>query len=149
MIGCSKSSKAFPNCFNGNNVIEFGKFLVKKNGINCAEKVHPALAGSWSKRCHTLGHYWPRNLFCREYVKGLDAKKPVIICGDMNVSHKEIDLKNPKTNTKNAGMHNAQCWGSMTFWCGSGSADPCLWLMDPDPAIFFIDLQDANKKLIF
>jgi exodeoxyribonuclease-3 len=47
-------------------------------------------------------------LFCREYVKGLDAKKPVIICGDMNVSHKEIDLKNPKTNTKNAGMHYAQ-----------------------------------------
>ncbi len=37
----------------------------------------------------------------------------------------------------------------MTFWCGSGSADPCLWLMDPDPAIFVIDLQDANKKQIF
>ncbi len=32
---------------------------------------------------------------------------------------------------------------------GSGSADPCLWLMDPDPAVFVIDLQDANKKLIF
>ncbi len=44
-----------------------------------------------------------------------------------------------------------QCCGSMTFWCGSGSgsADPCLWLIDPDPAIFVIDLQDANKKLIF
>ncbi len=43
-----------------------------------------------------------------------------------------------------------QCCGSMTFWCGSGSADPCLWLMDPDadPSIFTIDLQDANKKLI-
>ncbi len=26
-----------------------------------------------------------------------------------------------------------QCFGAMTFWCGSGSADPCLWLMDPDP----------------
>jgi hypothetical protein len=40
----------------------------------------------------------------------------------------------------------------MTFWCGSGSADPCLLLMDPDPdadpSIFIIDLQDANKKLI-
>ena len=33
----------------------------------------------------------------------LDAKKPVIICGDMNVAHNEIDLKNPKTNKKNAG----------------------------------------------
>ncbi len=43
-----------------------------------------------------------------------------------------------------------QCSGSMTFWCGSRSksADPCLWIMDPDPAIFYIDLQDANKKLI-
>jgi hypothetical protein len=46
-----------------------------------------------------------------------------------------------------------QCSGTMTFWCGSGSADPCLWLMYPDPvpdpAIFVIDLQDASKKLIF
>ncbi len=39
-----------------------------------------------------------------------------------------------------------QCCGSMTFWCGSGSADPCLWLMDPDPSIFIIDLQDATKN---
>ncbi len=37
----------------------------------------------------------------------------------------------------------------MTFWCGSGSADPCLWLMDPDPGIFITDLKDANKKQIF
>lgn len=41
--------------------------------------------------------------FC-SYVKTLDEKKPVIICGDMNVAHKEIDLKNPKTNVKNAGF---------------------------------------------
>ncbi len=34
----------------------------------------------------------------------------------------------------------------MTFWSGSGSADPCLWLMDPDPAFFVLDLQDASKK---
>lgn len=40
----------------------------------------------------------------RNYVSALDEKKPVIICGDMNVAHKEIDLKNPKTNTKNAGF---------------------------------------------
>ncbi|MBR4733178.1 MAG: exodeoxyribonuclease III [Lachnospiraceae bacterium] len=38
------------------------------------------------------------------YVKGLDAKKPVIYCGDLNVAHQEIDLKNPKTNHKNAGF---------------------------------------------
>lgn len=40
----------------------------------------------------------------RAYVMALDKKKPVIICGDLNVAHKEIDLKNPKTNTKNAGF---------------------------------------------
>jgi len=40
----------------------------------------------------------------KEHVKALDEKKPVIICGDMNVAHKEIDLKNPKTNKKNAGF---------------------------------------------
>ncbi|MBR5352027.1 MAG: exodeoxyribonuclease III [Prevotella sp.] len=40
----------------------------------------------------------------RAYVKGLDQKKPVIICGDLNVAHQEIDLKNPKSNRKNAGF---------------------------------------------
>lgn len=40
----------------------------------------------------------------REYVKELDKKKTVLICGDMNVAHKEIDIKNPKTNLRNAGF---------------------------------------------
>ena len=40
----------------------------------------------------------------RNYLKELDDKKPVIVCGDLNVAHKEIDLKNPKTNRKNAGF---------------------------------------------
>ncbi|MFR5876716.1 MAG: exodeoxyribonuclease III [Eubacterium sp.] len=40
----------------------------------------------------------------REYIKSLDENKPVIYCGDLNVAHKEIDLKNPKTNHKNAGF---------------------------------------------
>ena len=40
----------------------------------------------------------------RAYVCALDAKKPVIICGDMNVAHQEIDLKNPDTNHKNPGF---------------------------------------------
>ncbi len=58
-----------------------------------------------------------------------------------------------------APLTHQQCSGSMTFWCGSGSADPCCSLMDPDsdpdadadpdPSIFIIDLQDANKKRIF
>lgn len=38
------------------------------------------------------------------YLKGLEKTKPVIVCGDMNVAHKEIDLKNPKTNRRNAGF---------------------------------------------
>ena len=38
------------------------------------------------------------------YLKGLEQKKPVVFCGDLNVAHQEIDLKNPKTNRKNAGF---------------------------------------------
>ena len=40
----------------------------------------------------------------RAYLKKLEENKPVIVCGDLNVAHTEIDLKNPKTNTKNAGF---------------------------------------------
>ncbi|WP_350344650.1 exodeoxyribonuclease III [Proteinivorax tanatarense] len=45
---------------------------------------------------------WEENF--REYLKKLDEKKPVILCGDFNVAHKEIDIKNPKSNRKNAGF---------------------------------------------
>ncbi len=44
----------------------------------------------------------------RAYVKGLDEQKPVIICGDLNVAHEEIDLKNPKTNRGNAGFSDEE-----------------------------------------
>ncbi len=40
----------------------------------------------------------------RKYLKSLEENKAVIVCGDLNVAHKEIDLKNPKTNRKNAGF---------------------------------------------
>lgn len=40
----------------------------------------------------------------RRYLQGLDSRKPVVVCGDMNVAHNEIDLKNPKTNRQNAGF---------------------------------------------
>ncbi|WP_299549751.1 exodeoxyribonuclease III [uncultured Helicobacter sp.] len=40
----------------------------------------------------------------RAFLKNLESKKPVIVCGDLNVAHKEIDLKNPKTNRRNAGF---------------------------------------------
>ena len=45
---------------------------------------------------------WERDF--RSYLKGLDAKKPVVLCGDLNVAHEEIDIKNPKTNRHNAGF---------------------------------------------
>ena len=45
---------------------------------------------------------WDKDML--EYIKGLDDKKPVVLCGDLNVSHLEIDLANPKTNKKNAGF---------------------------------------------
>lgn len=45
---------------------------------------------------------WERDF--QAYICELDAKKPVVLCGDLNVAHKEIDLKNPKTNRRNAGF---------------------------------------------
>ena len=44
----------------------------------------------------------------RAYLKGLEDTKPVIVCGDLNVAHKEIDLKNPKTNRGNAGFSDEE-----------------------------------------
>ncbi|MDD7262575.1 MAG: exodeoxyribonuclease III [Fusobacterium mortiferum] len=44
----------------------------------------------------------------KSYLLELDKKKPVIVCGDLNVAHKEIDLKNPKTNRKNAGFSDEE-----------------------------------------
>ena len=58
----------------------------------------------------------------RKYVCALDKKKPVIICGDMNVAHQEIDLKNPKTNRKNAGFTDEERQ-KMTELLASGFTD--------------------------
>lgn len=44
----------------------------------------------------------------KNYLLELDKKKPIIVCGDLNVAHKEIDLKNPKTNRKNAGFSDGE-----------------------------------------
>lgn len=50
-----------------------------------------------------------------DYIKGLEKKKPVIYCGDLNVAHQEIDLKNPKTNHQNAGFTDEEraCFGKV------------------------------------
>lgn len=58
----------------------------------------------------------------RDYVCKLDEIKPVIICGDLNVAHKEIDLKNPKTNRKNAGFSDEER-AKMTELLNAGFAD--------------------------
>ncbi len=56
------------------------------------------------------------------YLKGLEATKPVVFCGDLNVAHKEIDLKNPKTNTHSAGFTQEER-GKMTTLLDSGYVD--------------------------
>ena len=58
----------------------------------------------------------------KEYVLGLDAKKPVIICGDLNVAHQEIDLKNPKSNHHSAGFSDEER-GKFTELLQSGFTD--------------------------
>ena len=56
------------------------------------------------------------------YLRGLDAKKPVIVCGDMNVAHQEIDIKNAKANRKNAGFTDDER-AKMTQLLDSGFVD--------------------------
>ena len=58
----------------------------------------------------------------RAYLTALNTKKPVIVTGDMNVAHKEIDLKNPKTNRRNAGFTDEER-GKMTQLLESGFID--------------------------
>jgi len=65
-----------------------------------------------------------------DYLLALDAKKPVVICGDLNVAHKEIDLKNPKTNVKNAGF-TPQEREKMTSLLSRGFVDS-FRLLHPD-----------------
>ena len=61
------------------------------------------------------------------YLKKLDGQKPVIVCGDMNVAHREIDLKNPKTNRRNAGFtdEEREC---MTRLLSNGFTDTFRYL---------------------
>ena len=68
----------------------------------------------------------------REFVCSLDRHKPVVICGDMNVAHEEIDLKNPKTNRQNPGFSDEER-GKMTELLAAGFVDSfrTLW---PDRA---------------
>ena len=60
------------------------------------------------------------------YLHNLDKRKPVIVCGDMNVAHQEIDLKNPKTNRRNAGFTDEERQ-KMTQLLGAGFTDTFRW----------------------
>ena len=63
----------------------------------------------------------------RKYLLKLNETKPVILCGDLNVAHKEIDLKNPKTNRRNAGFTDEER-GKMTELLSAGFTDTFRYL---------------------
>lgn len=69
------------------------------------------------------------------YLKELEKKKPVILCGDLNVAHKEIDLKNPKTNRKNAGFTDEER-GKMTDLLKDGFVDTFRYLYPDKEGIY-------------
>lgn len=70
----------------------------------------------------------------RKFLKSLDAKKPVIICGDLNVAHEEIDIKNPKTNRHNAGFTDEER-EKMTVLLNDGFTDSFRYL-HPDEVTY-------------
>lgn len=71
----------------------------------------------------------------RAYVSALDAKKPVIICGDLNVAHNEIDLKNPKTNRRSAGFTDEER-GKFTELLGAGFVDTFRYFYPEQEGIY-------------
>ncbi len=70
----------------------------------------------------------------RKFLKSLDAKKPVVICGDLNVAHEEIDIKNPKTNRRNAGFTDEER-EKMTVLLNNGFTDSFRYL-HPDEVTY-------------
>ncbi|XP_063635841.1 DNA-(apurinic or apyrimidinic site) endonuclease [Cydia splendana] len=83
----------------------------------------------------------------RKYVKALNEKKPVIICGDMNVAHNEIDLANPKANKRNAGFTPEERAG-MTDLLGDGLVDSYRHLRPDDTGAytFWTYMSNARAK---
>lgn len=71
----------------------------------------------------------------REYLLRLNKKKPVILCGDLNVAHNEIDLKNPKTNRKNAGFSDEER-EKMTTLLNLGFTDSFRYLYPDKEGIY-------------
>lgn len=71
----------------------------------------------------------------KDYLDGLKKQKPVILCGDLNVAHKEIDLKNPKTNRKNAGFTDEER-EKMTRLLNDGYIDTFRYLYSDKEQIY-------------
>ena len=69
------------------------------------------------------------------YLKGLEEKKPIVFCGDLNVAHKEIDLKNPKTNRKNAGFTDEER-GKFSTLLGQGLIDTYRYFYPDQEGIY-------------
>ena len=69
-----------------------------------------------------------------DYIKALDKKKPVIFCGDLNVAHEEIDLKNPKTNHQNAGFSDEER-GKFSALLAAGFNDT-FRMLHPEEQVF-------------
>ena len=69
------------------------------------------------------------------YLKGLEEKKPIVFCGDLNVAHKEIDLKNPKTIRKNAGFTDEER-GKFSTLLGQGFIDTYRYFYPDQEGIY-------------
>ncbi len=91
--------------------LEFDKFYM----VNC-------YTPNSGRELARLGYRMEWEEEFRSYLKILDNKKPVIICGDLNVAHNEIDLKNPKSNRKNAGFTDEER-GKIDILLKSGFTD--------------------------
>lgn len=85
----------------------------------------------------------------RNYLLNLNKSKPVILCGDLNVAHNEIDLKNPKTNIGNAGFTNEER-GKMTELLNSGFTDTFRYLYpdQTDAYSWWSYMRNAREKNI-
>ena len=76
--------------------LEYDKFYL----VNCYS---PNSQNDWLES----GIGWNSKTLC-EYLLEMDREKPIILCGDLKCGHQEIDLKNPKTNTRNAGFSDEE-----------------------------------------
>ncbi len=86
---------------------------------------------------------WEDDIF--DYMKKLEEKKPVILCGDLNVAHNEIDLKNPKTNRKNAGFSDEER-GKFTKLINSGFTDTFRYFYPDKEGIYSWWSYRANAR---